>query len=78
MTGSEGTRLARVRGRTKGRGSELETGETGRFREWGWLIRVMERGGPSRREAVSSSDVNEFTERIDPLEAFKASFFSFS
>lgn len=77
-TGSDGTRVARVRGRVVGRGSGMETGETGRFSALGRLIRVTILGGARRREAVSSSELKELTERIRPLEDARASFLSFN
>lgn len=54
----------------------METGETGRC--WGLGRGATDRGAASRREALSSSVINEFTERIRPFEDLKASFFSFS
>lgn len=54
----------------------METGETGRIWGLGRLMRDVVCGGASRREMVSSSEVNEFTEWITPLEALRAAFFS--
>lgn len=56
----------------------METGETGRFSALGRLIRVTILGGARRREAVSSSELKELTERIRPLEDARASFLSFN